>query len=343
MPVLLLPHSELPEALIEKVITFFGPINTCLPWFMEHPGFINDKAIEFSYPPESLKPKEEFRTILKEYSHWVKQNSDRSYLQIIKSDQGSELTDNTTWEIRQMLGRTVQSASGKEETNILRWHLLLHLAREIEEQRMAADKILKSLKDKNSLLEGSIEKGDSVTSLLVDLPQFEKEPVLTDINLGQVLEAWFALFGGNLKKGELLITLSRHVMDYLGERWDGVCGGDGSTNISTLKFKLPDLSPHAPEEQNKIKREYGIDKRLKDIKDLIFILEKDPARNLAKLDNLSGEFNESFPWNLSGRTFKIILKHLYSASDKEALQREGILGKLSSKTIIFAEEGPVHS
>ncbi|MFC1533536.1 hypothetical protein ACFL7M_09260 [Thermodesulfobacteriota bacterium] len=340
MPVLLFPYFHTHESVIEKVSTFFGPITIYLPWFQEPPEFINYKNIEISYPPDSLKPKDGFKNILSEYHHWVEQNRDKSYLEIIKSDRKSELTDNSTWEIRQMLGRTVQSVSGTEEEKTLRWHLLLHLAREIEEQLVLADRILKTLKDKNSLLEGSIESAEEIRSLLGDLPSFEPETVLDDFNFRQIFDAWFSLFEVYLNENELLITFNRYTMDYLSEQWDNLYIEDKSTNRSTIGFKVPDLSYHAPDEQDKIEKEYNIHERLRDMKDLIFGLEKNPTHSLAALDKLSKEFDDSFPWELSGTAFNIMLKYFYPISDKGLLKREKLLRRLSRKTIILVEECP---
>jgi hypothetical protein len=40
--------------------------------------------------------------------------------------------------------------------------------------------------------------------------------------IDQVFDAWFGLFGEYIKGDELLITLSRQVMDYASEAWDAM-------------------------------------------------------------------------------------------------------------------------
>ena len=211
------------------------------------------EPIKVLYPPRGLKPKKGFRSLLSEYRNWIERNQDRSYMEILKTDQGKGLNEDTTWEIRQMLGRMTQSVSGPEEDNALRWHLILHLASEIEDHRLEAERILKGLKEKGALLEGSIEKVNDVKNILGDLPQFESEPLLNEKNLRQIFEAWLGLFRGYLKDNELLITLNRRVMDYLSEQWENPPVEGYPMYGSEIRFKIPDISSHTPDKHVELK------------------------------------------------------------------------------------------
>ncbi|MBW2609572.1 MAG: hypothetical protein JRC68_04410 [Deltaproteobacteria bacterium] len=331
MSVILFPHSFIPESIIRQILAFFEALTIYQPWFMESPTLSNKikglSHIKILNPPADLKPKEEFSALLFEYRRWVEQNRDRSYTQILKNNQERQPTEDTTWEIRQMLGQMSKSLSGTEESDVLKWHLMLHLSMEIETQRMEADKILKSLKEKNSLLEGSIEKAEEIKSLFEDLPRFGPESLLEEYHIRQILEAWLGLFGGYLKENEPLITFDCHIMDYLTEQWDSLLE-DESGNGLTIQFKIPDPA-HLDQENGEM---------LKEMRDLIMGLGESEAKNESALDKLSSDFESGFTWKTSMRNYSMTINCFYPVSNEERLKKDKILKHLSGKTVILIEE-----
>ena len=199
LPVILFPHTYLPESSAKKILIFFGPLTIFQPWFMEQPGFMSGadgrNLVQVLNPPNNLKPEEGFKTLLSEYHHWIDDNQDKSYQEFLKASQGRNFTENTTWEIRQMLRQINKSTSTAEEANTLKWHLILHLAREVEDQRREAERMLGILKEKASPLKDIIEEDDDLISLFEDLPPFGSELPGGGYQLGEIFEAWFALFG----------------------------------------------------------------------------------------------------------------------------------------------------
>jgi len=251
LPAILFPHSWLPEASIKKILTLLGPFTVYQPWFMERPAFISEtndsNPVRVMNPPEQLKPAGKFLTLLSEYRTWIRHNHDRSYTEFIKTAQGIELAEDNTWEIRQMLRRMNEDSTAlKDElvqdstsgSSTFKWHLVLHLAREIEEQRFEADKILNALKKKNSPLEGSVEDTDHVKGIFEDLPRFDLEPVMDTFNLEQIFEAWFSLFGEHLEEDGILITINHHVMDYVSEFGEDLGEMDKDGHESIIKFRF---------------------------------------------------------------------------------------------------------
>jgi hypothetical protein len=225
LPVNLFPHSCLPEPVIKKILPFFGLITIFQPWFMDRPFFVADtddiNPIQILNPPINLNPGEGFKRLLSECRGWIRNNQEKSSIEFLKACQGVEHNENNTWEIRQMLRRIDRHTSVPEEDHSIRWHLILHLAQEIEDHRREADRMLNALKEKKSPLEGIIEEGadNNINALFEDLPQFESEPIMDENNLSQVLEAWFALFGGHLKGDDFLVTFNQHVMEHVSEFW----------------------------------------------------------------------------------------------------------------------------
>lgn len=73
---IIFPHSYLPGSARDRILSCFGPITVCQPWYMEPAAGIesNDGRITIVRPPEELKPPEDFRKILSEYRLWMSQN-----------------------------------------------------------------------------------------------------------------------------------------------------------------------------------------------------------------------------------------------------------------------------
>ena len=349
MPAILFPHTYAPESLIRKIAAFFGSVKIFQPWYMEPPEYArspdgaglsdanaDEGRILVVNPPENLKPGGSFLSLVNEYRLWMGQNRDKSYREIIKSGNDSELRDSTTWEIRKLLRHTMKTISGKEEDNILRWHLLLHFAKEVEEQQREVGSLLKNLKDKDSLLKGSIERADEAKNILEDLPPFDQESFSDDKKLEQLFEAWFGLFAGYLNKNEVFITYNRHVMENILHRWDNRFFTSDPQESPPVPMRIPDLSHHSPAEQDRIKTEYRVDEIFKEIKVLISALYKDPGDKLKALIGLSKDFNDTFSWDLSGRTLNLTLKYLHPPPDKEFPEGETILRHLAKKILILA-------
>ncbi len=337
MSIHLFPHSRCPGSIIEKIISFFGTVNVYLPWMMETPEVLKNISIDISRPPVYMKPGDYFMAMLAEYRRWVERNNDRNYIELLKFGPPDKLTDNKTWEIRQMLGHRVESHSGREE-DAIRWHLLLHLAGDIEEKRLETDILLKALKDKKAPLDGSIEDNSDIKELLRDLYDLGTEPVLNDWNLIQILEAWFGLFGGYLDENNLLITYDRQVMGYLTERWDALCLENVSTVNPVIGFNVPDLSSYTPEVQENIQMKNDIERILREIKDLIITIGKDPTHSLIALDRLSHELDKAVQRISSKSAFRFTIRYLYPIKGKVLTESDMVFGHLFNQIIILAEE-----
>jgi hypothetical protein len=332
----LFPHSHCPESIIKKIVSFFGPLKVCLPWMMETPDVFKNISIEISRPPFFLKPGDFLMVMLAEYRTWAEKNHDRNYIELLKFDPANKLTDNKTWEIRKMLGHAFESHSVKEK-DVIRWHLLLHLAGDIEEKRLETDKLLSALKDKKAPLDGSIEDSGDIKDLLGDLDAIGDESVLDDQNLRNIFEAWFGLFGGYLNKNASLITYNKQIMDYLDERWDGL----PVVNLSTIKpvvgFDVPDLSNHTPDVQDKFQTENDIENILKEIKDLITSIGENPTHKLIALDKLSHKLDKANQKTLSKRAMRLTVRYLFPIKDTILTESDSILRHFFNHTIILVE------
>ena len=344
LPATLFPHSYMPESSIKKILSFMGSLTICQPWLMERPSFLPEEdfsSIRILNPSNNLNPGEGLKTLLSEYYEWIEQHN-KNYADFLKASQEKESSDNTTWEIRQMLRRMGQKSSVPEENHSFRWHLILHLAREYEYQRQEADRILKLLKEKKSPLKGVIEEADKEKSPLEDLPKFESDSITDEHHLRQIFEAWFSLFGEHLKDNELLVTSDHHIMDYVSELLEESGDKHDSTHEQIIQFRFPDLSQYSLEELTEIKLQFFKDGKIREMKNLILDFWKNPAGNFPTLERVSREFETSCPWQLSDEKLNIMIKYISLPSDTGHLKIDTVLHHLSNKTIITVEEASCH-
>lgn len=346
LPAILFPHAHLPESMVKRLLSFFGPITIFRPWFMERPvlGSKADEAnrVQVLYPPDNLKPGENFRTLLSEYRQWMERNQDRGYTQFLQASQGMDLTENTMWEIRQMIRRGIGQTSAPQENPALKWHLILHLAQDVEDQRMEADKALKILKEQEVPLKGIVEESGEMESLLQDLPPFGSEPMGNEYRLRQILEAWFALFGEYLNENYILVTSSRHVMAYVTDLWKEHQIEDQGEDIEVIRFKFPDLSRYPLEDIGEIKKRRLNGSKIRELKGLILKLGENITNNLSRLEALSREIEAYCPWDISERALNIVVKYFTPIPQGNRTKMDSILRGLTNKTVVLVEHRSRH-
>ncbi len=218
-PATLFPHTDLGKSDLERVLAHFAPLTIYRPWFMEGPVSGTESAdaslVRVQRPPEGLRPDRGFIRLLSEYQLWMRQNPDKGYATFLSVTLKKAPSEDTPWEIRQMLRQMGEGPDEFSQKNTLKWHLTLHLARQLEEDRTAVEEGLKRLRRQGSPLAGAIEEGASPGSLFQDLPGTETTSLVEEHHIGQVLEAWFGLFGGYLTDQVTLLTLNKYVMQYV--------------------------------------------------------------------------------------------------------------------------------
>jgi len=240
----LFPHSYLPVSAIKKVISLFGPVRIYQPWFINPPEFIKNIELEIVNPPDYLKPKEDLKAILSGYRLWAEQNHDRSHREILKFSDRTYQDDNATWEIRRLLrGAAQPSAAAKEKELTLKWHLLLHLAYEIERQNFEVRDMLNALKEKGPLVAGALHDPGEMKNSFTDMADLAASDAPDALNIGLALDAWFGLFAGYLNENDLLITCSNSVMDYISMQWDDTALEGKVADPFTMKREVEEGYP----------------------------------------------------------------------------------------------------
>jgi hypothetical protein len=233
---ILCPDAGAPERLLKDILSFFGSVKICRPWFMDEPVPSSQAgSVEILRPPEDLKPSGDFKALLAEYSGWISTSRGKGFDAFLAFKEQASHEEEATWEIRGELRRKEDCPDEERRRNALKWNLLLHLAREIREQGGEAEELLKTLKGKDSPLKGVIEE-EELPGPLSDLPEEEGLRRLSEASMTQVLEAWFSLFERHLSEGAVLLTLSPEVFQYLCDTWEE--WGEGSADEIVIKDKV---------------------------------------------------------------------------------------------------------
>jgi len=246
---ILFPHSYLPGAARDRILSSFGSITVCQPWYMGSAAGTenNDGRITIVRPPEELKPPEDFRKLLSEYRLWMSQNQGYSPL----PTGGGE---DATWEIRHALRQTGKEVRAPVEEQALKWHLVLQLERELEEDRTSADEMLLRVKAERSPLAEALEEANPSHGLFDDLPLSDSHPSIEERHLSHVLGAWFGLFGRSLPDGGSLLTIAPAVLSYAAEMF-GIglpepSREEGASSFPTIH--LPRSSVDSPMEKDSV-------------------------------------------------------------------------------------------
>jgi hypothetical protein len=342
VPAVLFPNPCLPEPSLKKILSFFGPLRIFKPWYMDREVVSLEKdfssLIQVLRPPVALKPAESFRRILADFKSWMDVYPDKGYTAFLSAggmDQGAE---DSTWVIRKGL-REEESRNGQDEMiPVLKWHLVLHLAQEIEEDRQEAERLLGALREKDSPLKGIVEEED-LDTLFYDLPAFGKEAFMEESQRVQVYDAWFSLFGGLLSDHDRLITMDQQAMAHVSAVWEEyVVGGEEWAEMS-VEFRVPDLSHLSLEGLLSTKARAFSAPILGEVREAIMAVWEDPKGRMKMLKRRAGEIEKAFPEGLGDGTLSITLNYLKPGARVPRKSRD-LWRKFSGKTLILVSKEP---
>ena len=338
LPAVVFLHSSLPEGSVKRILSFFSPVTIFQPWLMECPNFLGEYQdhglVGVLNPPAALKPVAEFKALLSEYKNWMTCHQDKGYTTFLRAYLKWGTAEEATWEIRGALRRgDKQGASPDDPT---KWHVVLHLAGEIEEQQEDADRMLAALKLKRSPLRGIIEEED-VEGLFDDLPRFESGPLIDEYRLERVLEAWFGLFGGYLRGNEFLLTWNEHVVEYVSMLWEEYQHEEKS-RPRAVHFTWPDLSQQSPNDLLEKKAQLFEDGRARELRNVLGNLWQDPDGSLLKLTEISRDLETSWPWDHSKGKLNLDMRFFPPSSAIAPIHKGRLLNHLSGKMIVLVTE-----
>ena len=203
-PVILFPHSHMPDRELKRLLSFFGPLTIFQPWLMERPvlstATATDPPCRIARPPEEFQPDERLKALLAEYRNWVSERHDRSRVDFIKAVQGRGSTEGSTWEIRRILREGVEATPfGRRVSQLYIDPASAVVLQKALQKNMSPFGILHAVAacpDMSSLYlrRGDFEKYDLVAQeytdqFLLDVPDSWEEPERYEIFLSEVKTA----------------------------------------------------------------------------------------------------------------------------------------------------------
>jgi hypothetical protein len=323
------PHSWLSEGSIKRALSFFGSLKVCQPWFMDRLVPFSDRSVvQVLRPPEELKPAGNFSGYLAECRRWMQRSNEKGFDAFLAFAEGKQAGGEATWEIRGELYQKDSRSLALSRKNILKNHLILHLAHEIEEEREGAEELLKSLREKDSPLKSAVEPDEDSPGPLADLPEFNQDVSLPETNMNRVVEAWFSLFEEHVRDNDILLTFSPGVFQGLHDEWEEWGGNYSSTQI---EFQYPDLSDLPLEELVKLKERF-FEKNMGMKKAAVEFWRRNPLRLPEAVPYID---HGDFP----GRTITVVLRHFASHAVSGGKER---LRHLSGRTLAVITEAHLH-
>lgn len=215
---ILFPHSFITVEKLKKIDTLSSRLTICHPWFMDTPISFRDENdfpnVNILRPSINLKPENNFRKLFTHYQTWALQNREKDYSGFLIAFR-EMATEDKAWDIREMLRKPGATAKADPKEQALKWHLMLHLAREIEENLQEVEGMFYLLKQEGSPLRDALEDKSASKGLFDDMPKSDTNSLVSEHHLSQVIEAWLGLFGEYISDEKLLITLDQKVLDYV--------------------------------------------------------------------------------------------------------------------------------
>jgi hypothetical protein len=235
---ILFPHASLPEEMVKRALSFFGPLKICRPWYMDRAVSLAEEGeIQILRSPFELEPSIDLEKLLAEHRTWIRKNQKRGFDALVAFNHERLKPGEAVWDIRGNLRSKQNPDVIPYEEEILKWNLMLHMAQEIEDQKRETDGLLTDLRKKSPPLKDLLDDEGDLVHPLADLPQFEQD--LSRRSIDQVLGAWVSLFEGYMEEDDLLLTFSEEIFQHLEDKWEG--RGDEAPSL-TMELRAPDFS-----------------------------------------------------------------------------------------------------
>ncbi len=210
---LIFPPLGLDQHMLERASLLFGAIGICIPWYMDEPIGKKGDAITPPYsilrPPEKRKPPEYFPKLLREYRVWMTAHVGRSPSSFLSTIRENHVHDEPSWEIRKMVRKGVESeATEQQKHETLKWHLMLHLAVQLDQEREKAEHALRQTKQFGSPLKEALGVESEGTDFFADLSPQLLQPKIGVEQAEEICHAWLGLFAERVQEAPLFVTFS---------------------------------------------------------------------------------------------------------------------------------------
>jgi hypothetical protein len=256
----------------------------------------------------------------------MSQNRDRGYTSFLSASRGGG--EDTPWEIRKLItGAAGQDPAGGE--NLLKWHLILHLAEDLVSDRDEMEALIERVKLERSPLEEALGGEAPVHGLFEDLPGPGTDPLVDEQHMGLVFEAWDGLFSALAPARALMITTRPGVMEYAqGLAGDDPPGKDGPEGLYSARLSLPDtagLDPAGLPDQQGLQRPCSV----------MCGLGEGDLPSGEEIERIEQEFMASLPASAAEKRVAVLIRRFPPTGGS------GTSDPLSGRTLILVSPEPV--
>ncbi|MGD9161082.1 MAG: hypothetical protein PVG39_21875 [Desulfobacteraceae bacterium] len=317
-------HSGL--SLLKEIVHFFSPIKLYVPWGGTVPEYTDDKEISASYPPEEFRPDADFNRLLDECFNWACEQGEKSRKEIIKTGHTNPISNESFRHIKTILADRISDTSEKDM--ILRWHMLLHLANRLEENRNDANRMLEGLKKKPSPLFNNADLTENTRYPLENLRGIDPDFLINDTSIKFLLRAWHGLFNSLTDKDDMLLVIDRRIFDYLTGEWDISNNNTDLINSEIISFKSPPFKNISDSVDN-----------ITIGGDIRNIVTSDLKREekITALKKLTSEFGSMFQTETGDNQINFSLLLFRPAEKSKEVEKDEFRKFLSGRALIFAE------
>ncbi len=230
MSIYLFPHCAVPKIVWDKIPSSFFPITICKPWYMHSE---ERDGVNVILPDERLKPPDGFLELIKEYKGWVQDQGKGNALFAI-FQQNFPTQEEGLRHIKTLIKgvKGVKEEIAEDLKASISWHLILHLATELELNQYDVDQALKAMEKESSPLLGIAEgASQSLEYLFKDVPDSIDNPLLDETIIIEVIKAWIELFGNHVDKDSIFLTFNKSLFYFLKSRFEESITKDVITKV----------------------------------------------------------------------------------------------------------------
>ena len=326
MTIHLLSYTHSGLTLINEITPCFSPIKIYIPWGGVIPEYVDNRQIIASFPPEEFKQDADFNMLLNECFSWAYEQEEKSRKEIIKTGHTNPTSNESLRRIKTILANRISDTSQKDM--IIRWHMLLHLANRLEENRNDANRMLEDLKKKPSPLLDNADLTENTKYPLENLRGLEPEFLINDTNIKLLLRAWHGLFNSRIDKGDILLTVDRRIFVYLSEEWYSSCFKD---------LKTPEIVTYKSPLFNRADTDSAELKMGNNIRNIVSS-EITPEDKIITLKKLTSEFEARFREKTADNYILFSILFFQPPEKLDLGENDSFLNFLSGRMLIFAEK-----
>lgn len=338
---LIFPPLGLGRQMLERVSFLFGPPGVCLPWYMNLPVENGENTAQTTFsilrPPEDLKPPEDFPKLLQEYLVWMKDHSHRSARSFLSAAKELRETEDTQWELQKMIreGPTINTLEQKRNEG-LKWHLILHLAARLEQERQEAEDALRQSMQQGPPLKEALGEGADVPDFMDDLAPSLLHPGFEQDLFEDICEAWLGLFGELIQEGTILVTFDEEIHTFVSTLFEEALSQLNSIQkLPRASFYLGDPLSFTSQEIS-VSSESGLQKRaMTAMRELERELHNRGKGTAGESAGLMHSLQEMLPPKNNFGSLRLEILSLPGIEGAHPSQSYPLLNGLSEKTLVF--------